>query len=462
MKDLKIIFLITWLILLFFSTCKSNNPPEVPAIPVGLDSGAIDNHTFITWSSDPDGDSISIKFDWGDGTESNWSPFVCSGDTVSMTHFFATMGSYEIRAKARDVNNAESEWSEPHILIIGTEVFWIKEYGGYNDDFGYSIAKTSENGYVIVGATKSYGSGGYDVYLIKIDTTGNVVWEKTYGGSLDDYGHSVKTTPDGGFIIAGTTKSFGDENGDVYLIKTDNQGNPLWQKVFFAPLSDYGYDVEIIPDGYAITGMAGSYQGGGDVLLIKTDSNGDTLWIKTYGTSEMDFGNSVKRCIDNGFIIAGYSWGNVYLVRTDADGNIVWTANYGGTGSDIGSMVILTSNNNYLVVGSNGNVYVLKIDNNGNKIWEKSYGTNYTDNGYAVEQSSDGKYIIVGSAGINGSDLYYLCLDEKGNLIKEKTYGDYLYEYGRFLKINGTSAIIGGYRMNNLTRNDLYVIKIKI
>ncbi|MEO0126628.1 MAG: hypothetical protein ABIL44_02620 [candidate division WOR-3 bacterium] len=459
---LAILFLIESLML---TTCKSNRPPETPSIPSGPDSGVVDNYTFFTWSSDPDGDSIAIKFDWGDGNESNWSPLVGSGDTVSMIHFYGEQGSYAIRAKAKDAKNLESEWSEPHILTIGTDLFWTKEYGGYDDDYGYSITKSLDNCYVIVGATKSYGAGGYDVYLIKIDTTGGIVWEKTYGGGLDDYGYSVKTTTDGGFIITGTTKSFGDDNGDVYLIKTDNQGNSMWQKVFTFPLPDNGYDVDILQDGYIITGMAGSYQNN-DVLLIRTNINGDTLWTRTYGGLDIDCGNSVKKCNDNGFIIAGYTYsfasnGDIYVIKTDANGVAQWIKNYGGAGSDVGNRVIQTSDNGFMVVGGNGNVYILKLDNNGNKVWEKTYGTNYTDNGYAVEQCPDGKYLIVGTAGINGSDLYFLCIDETGNLIKEKTYGDYLYEYGRFLLVDGSTAVIGGYRLNNLMRNNLYVLKIK-
>ncbi|MEO0129148.1 MAG: hypothetical protein ABIL02_02810 [candidate division WOR-3 bacterium] len=465
MKFLRLLTISVIIGSLILNVCKSNRPPETPSIPSGPDSGVVDNYTFFTWSSDPDGDSIAIKFDWGDGSESNWSSLVGSGDTVAMSHFYNKEGRYEIRAKAKDIQNAESDWSEPHILNIGTEIFWTKEYGGNLDDYGYAITISLDNCYVIAGATNSYGAGGYDVYLIKIDTTGGIVWEKTYGGSLDDYGYSVKTTADGGFIIAGTTTSFGDENGDVYLIKTDNQGNSMWQKVFTFPLTDNGYDVDILQDGYVITGMAGSYQGN-DMLLIKTNINGDTLWAKTYGGLDLDCGLSVKKCNDNGFIIAGYTYsfgnnGDIYLVRTDETGNVIWTKNYGGTGADIGNMVILTSDNGYLTVGGNGNVYILKLDSNGNKIWERSYGTNYTDNGYAVEQSTDGKYYIVGSAGINGNDLYYLCVDESGNLIKEKTYGDYLYEYGRFLLINDATAIVGGYRLNNLMRNNVYVIKIK-
>lgn len=467
MKLFKSFQIIVAFLAILFTLCKSNKPPDLPSVPIGPDSGYIDNYTFSSFTSDPDGDSVSIKFDWGDGTESNWSPLVGSGDTVSMAHFYQEIGNYEIKAKARDIHNAESEWSGPHILTIGTDVFWAKEYGGNLDDYGYAITKSTDNCYLIVGATNSYGAGGYDLYLIKIDTTGALIWEKTFGGSLDDYGYSVKCTSDGGYIIAGVTKSFGDENGDAYLIKTDADGTILWQRIYGGASADFGYDVAISTDGYAIAGMTSSSGGGsGDVWLVKTDFYGDSIWTKTYGGTDLDCGNSIQRWSDNGFIIAGYTYsfgssGDVYLVKTDANGNAIWAKNYGSTGGEIGNKVILTSDNCYLVVGGNGNVYILKTDNNGNKLWEKSYGTNFTDIGYAVAMFSDGRYAITGSSGINGSDVYYLCLDSDGNLLKEKHYGDDHYEYGRSLMIEGETCIIAGYRSTNLMGNNIYAIKIK-
>uniref|UniRef100_A0A7V3VTS5 PKD domain-containing protein n=1 Tax=candidate division WOR-3 bacterium TaxID=2052148 RepID=A0A7V3VTS5_UNCW3 len=197
-------------------------------------------------TQDPDGDSISIKFDWGDGNESNWSPFVYSGDTVSMIHFYEKMGSYEIRAKVKDIHNSESDWSEPHILKIDTDVYWIREIGGSGDDYGYSIQKTMDNCYIIVGATTSYGAGGSDVYLIKFDPSGAVIWERTYGGNYDDYGYEVKYKNDGGYIMVGMTKPFGDEN--------------------------------------------------------KVDARGNILWTRTYGGAGCDISNMIKRTSDNGYI----------------------------------------------------------------------------------------------------------------------------------------------------------------
>jgi len=467
MSRAKLFFVIIICITISGICCKSNKSPDIPAIPIGPDSGDVDNHTFFSFTFDPDDDSIAIKFDWGDGNESNWSPFVGSGDTVSMTHFYEKIGSYEIRAKAKDIHNAESDWSEPHLFTVGTEFFWFKEYGGSGDEFGYGIQKSQDNAYVIVGTTNSYGAGGNDIYLIKIDSSGNSIWEKTYGGSGDDAGYSIRCTSDGGYIIAGTTKSFGDVDGDVYLLKIDNSGNLLWQKVYGDSGVEYGYDLAITENGYIITGMTGSSgAGSGDVWLIKTDFNGDTIWTKTVGSAELDCGNSIQVTKDNGYIIAGYTFasgnGDVYLIKTDANGNILWIKTYGGSGFDSGNMVKQTLDNGYIIIGGNGNIYILKTDASGNLVWEKTYGSNYTDNGYAVEILPDNKYVATGYVTVNAADVYYIIIDGNGNLIKEKTFGDYNDEYGRGIVIDGDYCIIGGYKRTNLLKTNIYVMKIKI
>lgn len=447
--------------------CKSNKPPEIPVIPAGPDSGYIDNYTFVTFSDDPDGDSIAIKFDWGDGDESAWSNFVESGDTVSIVHFYGEIGNYAIKAKAKDIHDKESEWSGVHILKIGSDLLWTKDIGGPGDDYGYSIQPTPDNHYIIAGATNSYGAGGFDIYLIKIDSMGNVIWEKTFGGSGDDYGYAVKNTGDGGYIIVGKSISFGAVNNDVYLVKTDALGNMVWQKTYGGINTDYGYDVDVTTNGYIITGMTSSSgAGSGDVWLIRTDLNGDTIWTKTFGGAELDCGNSIKVTDDNGYIIAGYTYSfgrgsDVYLVKTDSNGDTLWTKTYGTGAYDIGNMVRQTTDNGYIVVGGNGNVYIIKIDNLGNLVWEKTYGSTHTDYGYGVEQLSGSGYLIIGYIMTDNIDVYYLKIDAGGNKIKEQFYGDWQYNYGYSLALTpDEGCIIAGYTKTNIFKSNVYIIRV--
>ena len=206
-----------------------------------------------------------------------------------------------------------------HGSLIKTDsngnVEWTKTFGG-SCNCGNSVQQTSDGGYVI-------GGGGSDVCLIKTDSNGNEEWNKTFGGSDKDEGYSVQQTTDGGYVIAGYTSSYGDGyDADIWLIKTDSNGNEEWNKTFGGWYKDGGISGQQTTDqGYIIAGvtqLCSTCQY--DILLIKTDSNGNEEWNKTFGGSNMDFGSSVQQTTDGGYIIAGYtmSYGsglNVWLIK---------------------------------------------------------------------------------------------------------------------------------------------------
>jgi len=211
--------------------------------------------------------------------------------------------------------------------------------------------------------------------LIKTNANGDTLWTKTYGGADHDEGHSVQQTTDGGYIITGFTFSFGIGTINVYLIKTDANGDTLWTKTYGGYGDDEGYDIQQTTDsGYIITGATGSFgAGGSDIYLIKTKSNGDTLWTKIYGESFFDEGLSVQQTNDGSYIIAGYtssfgssqSYGGIYLIKTDANGNsgcyqsnantIVASTNtiVGNTNTIVRSGGTVSPTN--MIVGSGGN-----------------------------------------------------------------------------------------------------------
>jgi len=205
-------------------------------------------------------------------------------------------------------------------------VQWEKTFGGSGEEYGYSVRQTADGGYIIAGSTGSFGVGD-DVYLIKTDPNGNSQWQKAFGGSNDDQGWSVQQTSDGGYIIAGMTSSFDAGFHDVYLIKTDPNGNTQWEKTFGGSNYDFGFSVQKTSDGgYIIVGETSSFGAGScDVYLIKTDPNGNLLWQKTFGGSDWDAGYSVQQTTDGGYIIAGTteSFGagdlDVYLIKLSAE-----------------------------------------------------------------------------------------------------------------------------------------------
>jgi hypothetical protein len=205
------------------------------------------------------------------------------------------------------------------------DTLWTKTYGGTGGEDGLSVQECASGGFIIVGGTSSFGAGDCDVYLIRTDSNGDTLWTRTYGGTDREMGVSVQECTGGGFIITGETGPFGA--GDVYLIRTDADGDTLWTKTYGGIDDDGSHSVqECAEGGFVIAGGTSSFGAGlNDVYLIRTDSNGDTLWTKTYGGTNPDYGFSVQECASGGFVIVGRTHsfgadsGNVYLIRVGAE-----------------------------------------------------------------------------------------------------------------------------------------------
>ncbi len=304
------------------------------------------------------------------------------------------------------------------------DTLWTKDYGGSDYDEAYSVRQTRDGGYIIAGFTSSFGAGKEDVYLIKTDANGNELWTKTYGGRKEDWAHSVQQTQDGGYILVGETESFGDVSGNVYLIKTDASGDSVWARTYGGSRRDWGFSVDQTPDGgYILAGFTSSYGAGNDdVYLVKTDAIGDTVWTRTFGGTYSEWGYSVQATEDGGYIVTGWQIpfvsGNhdVYLIKTDAVGGLLWERTYGGSESDVGHSVQQTLDGGYIVAGytqsfgaGGRDVYLIKTDDSGDTLWTETYGGSGFDACYHVEQTVDGDFVGVGgttSFGAGGSDIY--------------------------------------------------------
>ncbi len=234
---------------------------------------------------------------------------------------------------------------------------WNQTYGGSNEDVAYSVQQTTDGGYIIAGYTYSYGAGYKDFWLVKTDANGNEEWNQTYGGIDEDVANSVQQTIDGGYIIAGYTRSFGAEYCDYWLIKTDENGNEEWNHTYSEGNSEEAQSVQQTTDeGYIIAGFTANPDGT-DFWLIKTDENGNEEWNQTYGGNDLDVAYSVWQTIDGGYIIAGYikynaSWDyDFYLVKTDGSGNEEWEQTYGGSDWDKAYSVQQTTDGGYIIAG---------------------------------------------------------------------------------------------------------------
>ena len=284
-----------------------------------------------------------------------------------------------------------------YIWLIKTDAngnkLWEKTFDRSTWGIEISLQQTSDGGYIITGGKLSYGStnlagiddtlAGLDVWLIKTDSNGDRQWDRTFGGSNSyECGSSVKQTKDGGYIIAGGKSSYGVEDPDIWLIKTDASGNKLWDKIFRELGFDIGESVEQTNDGgYIITGWTAKKDEQDNpytyVSLIKTDPNGNEQWDKTFGSGN-DEGDSVQQTSDGGYIIAG-------------------STSHGAGSSDI---------------------WLVKTDANGNKLWDRIFGGLRQDDGHSVQQTSDGGYIIAGkthSEGAGGFDIWLIKTDSEGN-----------------------------------------------
>jgi hypothetical protein len=316
------------------------------------------------------------------------------------------------------------------------DTLWTMTYGGTDSDAGYSVQQTLDGGYILTGSSSSFGPGTLSVYLIKTDSSGDTQWTRSYGGDEIDFSRSVIQTLDGGYIISGGTTSFGAGFFDVYLIKTNSQGESLWTKTYGDTGSDASTSVQQTFDGgYIITGWKNYFSPSSQrVYLVKTDSKGDTLWTKTYGGSMSSRGNSVQQTSDGGYIITGYTYSSitgsydVYLIKTDSNGDTLWTKTYGGTDSDEGNSVQQTFDGGYVVAGkieSTGthiaDVYLIKTDPSGDTQWTRTYGGSSQDEGFCIQQTFDGGYIITGmknySLWSDTSDVYLIKTDENGLVV---------------------------------------------
>ncbi len=317
---------------------------------------------------------------------------------------------------------------------------WSKTYGGAGNDTGQGqTVQTSDGGYAISGDTNSSGAGGMDFWLIKTDASGNMQWNKTYGGALDESAKHMTQASDGGYAISGGTYSFGAGGQDAWLVKTDANGNMLWNKTYGGTGDDSGYGlVQTSDGGYAIVVITNSFGAGGyDTWLIKTDASGNMQWNQTYGGAQDDWGYYLIQSSDGGYAMEGYtrSFGGykVYLVKADADGNMQWNKTYAiSTLPNIGHYAIQTADGGYAIVGwtyisgQDQDFTLYKTDADGNLQWDMTYGGAEVENGYAVLQDSDGGYVLTGntnSFGAGGTDIWLVKTDELGVVPEGLTLG---------------------------------------
>ncbi|PHR49568.1 MAG: hypothetical protein COA32_00120 [Fluviicola sp.] len=401
---------------------------------------------------------------------------------------------------------------------------WQKSLGGSANDHARSIKQTVDGGYIVAGQTESNdgdvigNNGGYDFWIVKLDVVGDTNWQKTYGGSSDDMMSSIEQTTDGGYIVVGSSVS---NDGDVsvnqgsydyWVVKIDATGNITWQKSFGGSGNDAASSIkQTLDDGYIIIGNSDSNDGNVsgnhgfyDYWILKLDAAGNITWQKSLGGTGYDFGSSIQQTTDGGFIVAGRSQssnGDVsgnhgdydyWIVKLDGVGNIIWQKSLGGSWSDQPGSIQQTTDGGYIVAGQsysiNGDVtgsiggwdyWIVKLNTSGNITWQKSYGGSEDDRPGSIQQTTDGGYIVTGRSQSNdvdvtvnngGDDYWIIKLDLAGNIIWQKSLGGSGNESGSSIEQTTDGGyIVAGFSYSNdgdVTGNnggtDGWIVKIGI
>ena len=373
--------------------------------------------------------------------------------------------------------------SQPDAKFQG-EVVWSKSFGGSSDEKITSVVSTIDGGYIVLGYTDSQDNGlpaskgMLDIWLSKFDSSGNLIWTKTIGGSLNDYGTSIAKTNDGNFIIAGYTESLdGDVPGNVglhdFLITKINQnGNVIWSKNYGFISHDHAHTIIQLSNGdYFVAGFANydgilgtpgdgnhgeghslktnnTLHGTGEYFGIRLDANGNFKWYRYFGGTQNDRVNDVLETNDGGILLVGYSESNnfdvtnnkgsydFWVLKLDFEGHLHWKQNYGGSGIDQAFSVVKTDYNSYIIAGRSNSAdkdisnplggfdgWIIHIDDMGKLLWNKNLGTNQFDGINAIKNLNNGNFGIVGNTrgslpglqNFGENDFWFLEVDVQPN-----------------------------------------------
>lgn len=337
--------------------------------------------------------------------------------------------------------------------FISAAESWIFAFGGPKPDNAYSVKQTQDGGYVIAGSTQSFGAGGMDIWVLKLDSANKLEWQKTYGGKKSDEAYAIQQTHDGGYVVAGVTQSFGVGHSDIWVLRLNSYGNMIWQNTYGTKNTEIGEgdrSIHETDDGGFILAGTIIYDASKDinklshcdVWVLKLDASGTIIWQKDYNASTMNVARSIEPTLDKGYIIAGYTvsfslfkGGNhdFWILKLDSSGNIRWEKTYGGKEVDEAYSIRQTKDGYYIVAGStksfgtgNYDYWVLRLDPSGEVVWQKAYGGKEIDIARNIILTHDEGYLVSGttnSFGAGKEDFLLLKLDSSGKILWQKVYG---------------------------------------
>ena len=359
-------------------------------------------------------------------------------------------------------------------------LIWEKTFGGSDRDVALSIIQTEDGGYAISGYTRSKGKGKADAWAIKLDEWGNMVWDKTFGLSDNDVAYSIIQTKDGGYAISGYTifKNIGE--ADLYIIKLDENGNRVWDKIFFGSKWDSAHSlIQTEDEGYVISGYTWSKGSGKqDAWVIKLNNKGDMVWNKTFGGYDDDMASSIIQTKDGDYVAVGWTMSkgsgkqDAWVIKLDEQGNIKWDKTFGGSDDDCAYSIIQTEDGGYTISGytrskgkGKADAWVIKLNNKGNMVWNKTFGGYDDDIARSIIQTEDGDYVIVGETQSKGAgewDAWIIKLDEQGNVEWDKAIGGSSWDsILSIIQTEDGDYVVAGWTMSKgAGEADAWVIKL--
>ncbi len=318
------------------------------------------------------------------------------------------------------------------------DTLWTRTFGTNRPDQGFDVQQTLDGGYVLAGYTTTANPDNSLYNLIKTNANGTMLWSRTWNHSdLWDECYVVQQTPDSGYVLAGGTYSFAAD-WDFWVVKTNANGDSLWSRTIGGPDADQCYSLQTVDGGFVFAGATRSFGNGNwKMWMVRTDANGDSLWTRTFNGGFLSQCNTVCRTADDGYALAGYTMygdGNsdFYLVNTDVNGDTLWTRTFGGARQQICYSIEQTSDGGYILAGTtspaNGDIdaWLVKTDANGNELWNRQFGGNTYDEFRSVRQTLDGGYIVAGftqSFGAGFTDWWIIKTDANGDSLWSRTYG---------------------------------------
>jgi hypothetical protein len=361
-------------------------------------------------------------------------------------------------------------------LSQAPDTLWTKKIGGTGIDVGNEIIQTSDGGFIIAGYTTSFGAGQRDAFLVKLDSLGNVLWQKTYGTNLLEQAYSVKETYDGGLIISAFIYA---ATSNLFLIKTNQNGDTLWTKNIGLSGNDYGTNIQLTDDGgFLVVGYTDSNISNGDrdVWLLKLDSTGTLLWSRTYGGTDADEGFKLLKLSEGSLLISGYSQSfssgdrDGWIVKVDSSGNFIWSKSYGSGSYDEFTSAAEDENGNLYFTGTtessnNRDLWIVKTDSGGNHLLTKTYGGAQWEWGHDIKKTNGGNFIVTGFNQTNSSglrQLWILKVDQQGDTLWTKLIGSPNGSEGySIIQTPGNGFAVTGVASSSGSGPDVWVIRLK-